>query len=477
MRTATSFARLLALALVLFLGLAATRLVSAAPDADPTWPRFRETYKELVETNTTLSVGDCTLAAQRMAKRLLDAGYPAGDVHVFVPDGHPREGGLTAILRGSDQGAKALLMLAHVDVVEAHREDWTRDPFTLVEEDGYFYGRGTVDMKAQAAIWVDNLVRFREQGYQPRRTLKLALTCGEESGDALNGAGWLVDHDFAAVDAGLAITEGVDGQLDEQGHRVDLGVQAAEKLYRDFQLEATNPGGHSSRPRPDNAIYQLARALELVSKHEFPAQFSDASRLYFTRMAGIEGGKDGAAMAAIVRNLQDAKALAQVDRNPYWHAMLHTTCVATLLSGGHAPNALPQRATANVNCRILPGVAPEDVQRTLEQLVHSTGVRVTPVPTKHAPAPPVKLTSAILGPVEAVSGELWPGVPVVPALEPGASDAVYIAPAGIPVLGVTGLFVDPDGGRLHGLNERLPVQSVVEGREFLYRLVKRYASE
>ena len=464
-------------ALLLSLALSAHAMAATAAEPDPSWPRFLDTYKELVQTNTTLSAGDCTLAAQRMATRLRVAGYPEADLQVFVPEGHPKEGGLTAILRGSDPATKAVLMLAHIDVVEAHREDWTRDPFTLVEEGGYYYGRGTVDMKAQAAVWVDNLVRFREQGYQPKRTLKLALTCGEETGTALDGAQWLVEHRLPAVEAGIAITEGIDGMLDEQGGRVALGVQAAEKSYKDFTLEVTNPGGHSSRPRPDNAIYTLVRALGRISQHQFPVQFVDANRMYFTRMAKITGGAQGAAMAAIVRNPRDARAAAVLDRDANLHAMLRTTCVATQLAAGHAPNALPQRASANVNCRIIPGVAAADVQRTLEQLVDDPAVKVAPVATQDNGVPPVALTPAVLGPIEAVSHELWPGVPVVPALEPGGSDAVYTAPAGIPTIGVTGLFTDPDGGRMHGLDERLRVQSLVEGREFLYRLVRRYAEQ
>ena len=465
-------------ALLLSLALLVPGMAATAADADPTWPRFRDTYKELIETNTTLSVGDCTLAAQRMAARLRAAGYPEADLHVFVPEGHPKEGGLTGILRGSDPAAKAVLLLAHIDVVEAHREDWTRDPFTLIEEDGFFYGRGTVDMKAQAAAWVDTFVRMREQGYQPKHTLKLALTCGEESGNtAVDGAQWLVEHDRPAIEAGIAITEGIDGMLDEQGRRVALGVQAAEKFYKDYTLEVTNPGGHSSRPRPDNAIYVLMHALERISAHQFPVQFVDANRLYFTRMAKITGGAQGAAMAAIVRNPRDARAAAVLDRDPNLHAMLRTTCVATQLAAGHAPNALPQRASANVNCRIIPGVAAADVQHTLERLVNDPAVKVAPVATQDNGVPPVALTPAVLGPIEAVSHELWPGVPVVPALEPGGSDAVYTAPAGIPTIGVTGLFTDPDGGRMHGLDERLRVQSLVEGREFLYRLVRRYAEQ
>ena len=439
--------------------------------------RFRAIYKELVETNTTLSAGDCTLAAQRMAARLKLAGYPDSDLRVFVPEGHPKEGGLLAVLHGSDPQAKAILMLAHVDVVEAKREDWTRDPFTLIEEDGYFYGRGTSDMKAQAAIWVDNLIRYREEGYKPRRSIKLALTCGEETSSALNGAGWLTKNARDAIDAEWALTEGVDGDLDAHGHRIALEILAAEKTSQNFVLEATNPGGHSSRPVPDNAIYHLVRAVDRVSHFEFPVELDDANRAYFTGMSKIVGGQAGAAMAAIVKNPRDAAALAILDEDHNWHAMLRTTCVATMLAAGHATNALPQRASANINCRIFPGDTRDAVLAQLVAVIEDPKVSVT-IPEIRGPvATAAPLTPQVLGPIEKVAHELWPGVPVIPALEPGASDAQFLNPAGIPTYGITGIFIDPDGGNIHGLNERVRVQSVYEGRTFLYRLVKLYADQ
>ena len=353
--------------------------------------RFRETYKELVETNTTLSSGDCTLAATRMAARLKAAGYREEDVRVFVPDGHPREGGLLAVLRGSDPNAKAILMLAHVDVVEAKREDWTRDPFTLVEEGGYFYARGASDDKAQAAIWVDNLVRYREEGFRPKRSIKLALTRGEETNSALNGAGWLAQNEREAIDAEFALNEGAGGALDAQGRRVALEILAAEKTSQNFLLEATNPGGHSSRPVPDNAIYHITRAVDQVSEYEFPVQLNDANRAYFTGMSKIVGGEAGTAMAAVLRNPGDAASVA--------------------------------------------------------------------------------------APIKKLADEMWPGIPIVPVLEPGATDAQFLNPAGIPTYGISGIFEDPDLGHIHGLNERIRANSVYEGRTFLYRLVKLYAEE
>ena len=448
-----------------------------AQSTDPSLPRFRDIYKELVETNTTLSSGDCTLAATRMAAHLKAAGYPDADLRIFVPPGHPKEGGLLAILHGADPNAKAILLLAHVDVVEAKREDWTRDPFTMIEENGYFYGRGTNDMKAQAAVWVDNMIRFREEGFHPKRSIKLALTCGEETNSALNGAGWLAKNERQAIDAEFAITEGTDGDLDAQGHRIALGILAAEKTSQNFKLESTNHGGHSSRPVPDNAIYHLVRAVDRISRYEFPVQLDDANRAYFSGMSKIVSGEAGKAMAAVVNNPNDAAAVAVLDKDANWHAMLRTTCVATMLSAGHATNALPQRATANINCRIFPGVAREVILNQLVRLVDDPAVTVT-IPEIRGPlAAPTPLTPRIMKPITKLADEMWPGVPVVPALEPGASDAQFLNPAGIPTYGITGFFQDSDSGNIHGLNERIRVQSVYEGLTFLYRLVKVYANQ
>jgi acetylornithine deacetylase/succinyl-diaminopimelate desuccinylase-like protein len=466
----------LPVAIVMVVALAGAPPASAAPDPDGL-QRFRDTYRELIETNTTLSAGDCTLAARRMAARLKAAGFPDEDLRIFAPDGHPKEGGLVAVLHGSKPGARAILMLAHIDVVEAKREDWTRDPFTLIEEDGYFYARGAVDMKAQAAIWVDNLIRYRESGYRPKRPVKLALTCGEETNGALNGAEWLTQHARDAIDAEFALTEGFDGMLDEQGRYVALGVLAAEKTSQNFVFEATNPGGHSSRPVADNAIYHLVRAVDRVSRYEFPVQLVDASRGFFAGMSKIVGGANGAAMAAVVRDPSDAAAIALLDREPNWHAMLRTTCVATMLSAGHATNALPQRARANINCRLLPGVPREEVLAQLRNIADDPAVTVS-IPEVRGPiATPAPLTPRIMGPIEQLASQIWPGVPVVAALEPGASDAQFLNPAGIPTYGVTGLFTDPDGGRMHGLNERARVKSVYDARSFLYQLVKLYADQ
>jgi acetylornithine deacetylase/succinyl-diaminopimelate desuccinylase-like protein len=445
----------------------------------PDQAAFRDLYKELVETNTTYSAGSCTLAAERMAARLKAAGFPETDLHLLVPPDHPKDGNLVAVYPGKDPKAKAVLMLAHIDVVEAKREDWVRDPFKLVEEDGYFYGRGASDDKAQAAIWVDSLIRYKKEGFKPRRTIKMALTCGEEGGGQVNGASWLAQTQRELIDAEFALNEGAGGAFDAAGKRVAHNVQAGEKTSVGFKLEVTNPGGHSSRPVPDNAIYHLIRALDRISQYEFPVQLNDATRGYFTKMSKIVGGETGAAMTAIVANPQDKAAYATLSKDPSLHAILGTTCVATRLDAGHANNALPQRATAIVNCRIFPGVPVDEVQQTLVKVAADPAVSITwPSDGRsrvEAGAPP--LTPQVMGPIEKVSAQMWPGVPVVPILQAGGTDAKPLIAAGIPTYGVSGLFFEPDLGHIHGLNERIGVTSLYEGRDFLYRLVKIYADQ
>ena len=438
---------------------------------------FRRLYKELVETRTAFPEGDCTLAATRMAARLKAAGFADSDLHLIVPEGKPKDGNLVVIYPGKDPKAKAVLMLAHIDVVAAKREDWTRDPFTLVEEDGYFYARGAFDDKAQAAIWTDTLIRYKQQGYKPRRTIKMALTCGEEGGGFVDGAQWLSTHNRDLIDAGIALNEGAGGELDASGKRVSHTVLAAEKHSAGFIFEVTNPGGHSSRPVPDNAIYHLIRAVDRVSRYEFPVQLDDANRGYFTRMSKIVGGEKGAAMSAILANPKDAQADALLSKDPSMHAMLRTTCVATQMQAGHAPNALPQRATAMINCRIFPGVPVDEVYQTLVKLADDPEVKITSPRDGFPEAPAPAMGPKVLGPVEKISEAMWPGVPVVPILQPGATDATFLNAAGIPTFGISGLFIDPDLGRIHGLNERIRVKSLMEGREFLFRLIKAYADQ
>ncbi len=450
---------------------------SAAGEAN-----FRELYKELVETNTALSNGSCTLAAQRMAARLKAAGFADSDLHPFAAPDHPKEGGLVAIYPGRDPKLKALLLLAHIDVVEAKREDWTRDPFKLVEENGNFYARGVIDDKAEAAIWVDSLVRYKQENYRPRRTIKLALTCGEETSGAFNGAQYLVEHERDLIDAAFAVNEGAWGELDAEGRKVVMEIQAGEKTSQNYRLEVTNPGGHSSRPLKDNAIYRLAAALLRIEGYEFPAQFTDGSRAYFTGMAKIQAAKGNTdvaeAMRALVKDPNDANAIALVSaKDPSWNATLRTTCVATLLDAGHATNALPQRARANINCRIFPGVSQEAVRSKLEELVADPKVVVSTLETRGPSSPPPPLTAQILGPLEKLTAEFFPGVPVLPILQPGATDGEFLNAGGIPTYGIEPLFAGPDLGHVHGLNEYVSVKSLMDCRDFLYRLIKIYSDQ
>jgi acetylornithine deacetylase/succinyl-diaminopimelate desuccinylase-like protein len=466
----------LATSLALCLGGAATAQVATPPaTVRPDQLAFRAIYKELVEINTTLSVGSCTRAAEAMGKRLTDAGYPASDVQVVINPDHPREGNLVAVLRGADPKAGAMLLLAHIDVVEANAADWTRDPFTLIEENGYFFARGTSDDKAQAAIWVDSMIRLRQAGFKPRRDIKMALTCGEES-EGYNGIEDLLANHRPLVDAAFALNEGADGLLDENDRPVALEVQGGEKVYQDFTLTLTNPGGHSSRPVRDNALDRLSAALLKIAAYAFPVALNDATRGYFTRMTSLVPAEKGAAMRALIANPDDPAAQAAVAEDPTWNAMLRTTCVATMVSAGHAPNALPQKATANINCRILPGVPVEAVRQQLLALAADPGIAVTLAHEPSQASPPPPLTPFIMGPIEKRAAELWPGVPVVPILLVGATDGVHTNAAGIPTYGVSGLFSSSDGDGMHGLNERVRVKSLYDSRDFLFALVKDYAT-
>lgn len=464
------------IALIAF-GAAGARAQAATPRPDQL--AFRELYRELIETNTTLSEGSCTLASERMAARLLAAGYPAADVRVLVSPDRPKDGNLSAVLRGSDPSTRPILLLAHIDVVEARREDWERDPFTLVEENGYFHARGAQDDKAQAAIWVDTLIRLKAQGITPRRDIKIALTCGEETSDTWNGVSWLLEAHPDALDAAFALNEGARGRLDADGNRVALEIQAGEKIYQDYRLEITNPGGHSSRPVPDNAIYRLSNALARLGAFSFPTEPNATVRAYFTAMADATPAH-AADMRAVGAEATPAEAREAAARrlsaaDPAWNAILRTTCVATMVDAGHAPNALPQRATANVNCRILPGHDPQAIRTELARVLADPGVTVSLAGNIDPTSPPPPLSAEILDPIVAVAARLWPGVPVVPSMSPGATDGRFTNAAGIPTYGVTGLFADPDGGGVHGLNERIRVRSLYEGRDFLFDLVRAYA--
>jgi acetylornithine deacetylase/succinyl-diaminopimelate desuccinylase-like protein len=440
----------------------------------PDQAQFRALYKELVETNTTLSAGSCTLAAARLAARLRTAGYTDAELTPFGIPEKPKEGGLVVVLKGSDPAAKAILLLAHLDVVEAKASDWTRDPFKLVEENGYFYARGASDDKSMAAIFTDTMIRLRSDK-RLRRTVKLALTCGEETTYAFNGAQYLADNKRELIDAAFALNEGGGGVLDANGKRAQLGIQVGEKATQNYTLTVTNPGGHSSRPVKPNAIVQLAQAVVKLDALEFPVDLNPTTRAFFTQMSAVTPGPEGVAMKAIVANPNDAAANTLLSRDATLHSTLRTTCVATLAEAGHANNALPQKATANINCRIAPGESVQAVQATIVKTIADPAVTVTLVPPiRPTPGSP-PLDPAIVEPARKLAAEMFPGVPMVPVMSTGASDAIFLYARGIPTYGVPGIFSDADYGGIHGLNEHISAKSIYDGRDYLYRLVRLYA--
>jgi acetylornithine deacetylase/succinyl-diaminopimelate desuccinylase-like protein len=453
-------------------------LPSTAQTLTPGQQRYRALFKEMVETNTSLSSGSCTVLAGKIAGHLKEAGYPATDIHLFSQSDHPKEGGIVAVLPGTDRNLKPILLLGHLDVVEAKREDWTRDPFKFIEEGGYFYGRGTADMKSLGAAWVDTMMRLKEEKFQNARTLKMALTCGEETSTAFNGAQWLSTHSRDMIDAEFALNEGGGGRNDENGKPLLMSVQSAEKFPQNYTMEVTNPGGHSSRPVKKNAIYQLATALAKVSEYEFPFESNDITRGFFAKMGPQIGGEIGRAMLAFAKDPNDMKAAARIAEDPDYNGILRTTCVATLLSAGHANNALPQRADANINCRIFPGTTPEQVRDALAKVIRDPEVKVTLNDHRSdIPKGPQPLNPKVFGPVERLVTEYWPGIPVVPTMSAGATDGAFLTPVGIPTYGVSGIFSDAGGNGAHGLNERIRVDAAYKGRDFLYDIVKLYANQ
>lgn len=455
-----------------------------AQAADPGEAAFRATYRELVETNTTLSAGSCTLAAERMAAHLRAAGYADAQLTLFSVPEHPKEGGLVAVLPGSDARARPILLLAHLDVVEARRSDWTRDPFTLIEEGWQYWARGAFDDKAMASVWVDTMARLKSGKVRLKRTVKLALTCGEETTGAFNGAHWLAENRRALIDAEFALNEGGGGQTDgkalaDGGHLVAQSVQVGEKASQDYRLETRNPGGHSSIPVRTNAIYQLADALARVRDHEFPAELNDTTRAFFAEAGKVRPGPAGLAMQAVAGAPAGSpafgQAVAALDRDPGMHSTLRTTCVATLLAGGHASNALPQHAEATVNCRILPGHSYEEVRQELVAAIGDPGVTVTTVSPDHVLGKAPPLDPKVIEPMRTLLARHFPGLPLVPTMSTGATDGIYLEAVGIPSYGAPGIWVNPDLNGIHGLNEHLEVASLLRGRAFLYDLVVAYA--
>jgi len=426
----------------------------------PNDQRARDIFEQLININTTGSSGSTTVASNAMAKRLLDAGFPPGDVQVIGP-ADSKNHNLVARFRGTGT-QKPILLLAHIDVV---------DPFTLLERDGFFYGRGTLDVKDGAAILVATLARLKQEGYRPNRDLILALTTGEEGGSDYNGVQWLLANHRDLIDAAYVINMDAGDPVILNGKRAFRSVQAAEKVYVTFKLEVHNPGGHSSLPTKDNAIYRLAAALGRLSAYDFPSQLNEITRASFAKWSPLQQGQIATDMAAVSRPTPDTAAIRRLsDASPLYNAQFRTTCVATQLAGGHAENALPQSASATVNCRMLPGTPQDDVQRTLVRVVADTAVAVSVVQPA-VPSPAAALQGEAMDAIERVTKRLW-NIPVIPVMETGATDGLYLRNAGIPVYGVSGVFVDINDIRAHGRDERIGVQDYYDGAEYIYQLVK-----
>ena len=456
--------------ILLLLLLLASTVSAQTQKLSPARQLAYDIFKQLIEINTTDSVGNCTEAAEAMAARLKAIGFPEEDIKVLGPN--PRKGNLVVRLRGTGT-RKPILLLAHTDVVEAKREDWSFDPFKFLEQDGYYYGRGTSDDKAMAAIFVANLIRFKQEGYKPDRDIIVALTADEEGGD-FNGVDWLLKNHRSLLEADFGLNEGGGGAM-RGGKKLFNTVQASEKVYQSFLLEVKGKGGHSSRPVKDNVIYTLAEGLQRLSQFNFPVSLNEVTKLYFERGANFESGDTAAAMKALAKNPADLQAISFLSNQAAYNATMRTTCVATKLEAGHAENALPQTARATVNCRILPTETADAIRQTLIKVLNDNRIAITPI-KEPKPSPPSPLRPDVMSAIERVTNELWLGVPVVPTMSTGATDSLYLRKAGIPMYGTSGIFGDIDDSRAHGRDERVAVKSFFDGQEYLYRLVKAFAS-
>jgi acetylornithine deacetylase/succinyl-diaminopimelate desuccinylase-like protein len=458
----------------------ATNATGTTDAANATDQVARAVFKQLIEINTTDSVGNVTTAAEAMATRLREAGF--ADKDVIVAGLVEKKKNVVVRFRGTGK-RKPVLFIGHLDVVEARREDWSTDPFEFVEKDGFFYGRGTNDMKAGDAMMVTNFMRLKKEGYVPDRDLILALTADEEGGN-YNGVDWLLKTHREWIDAEYCINLDGGEFLKQNGKRLMAAMQGSEKVYADFTFESLNAGGHSSEPVRDNAIYHLAAALTRLRDFDFPVKVNEITRNYFARSAEISPGPSAADLKAVAKDPPDEAAAARLSREPYYNTLLRTTCVATMLSGGHAPNALPQMARANVNCRIFPGEDPEEVRKTLERVAAETKVTVTLVPQLDAEGkpervvtvPPSPLVPEVVQAMEKTLKETWPGVPLVATMSAGASDGKFTRIAGIPTLGIACMFYELGDNRAHGKDERTGVQDFYDGVNFNYKLIRALSS-
>jgi len=461
--------------------LAIAALCSAAPLDQGTRELARDIFRQLIEINTTDSSGSTTEAAEAMRGRFIAAGFSAPDAQLLIPEGRPNKGNLVVRLRAGTAAKKPLLIIAHLDVVEARRSDWTTDPFQFIEKDGYFYGRGTQDMKAADAIAVTTLLRLKKEGYSPSRDIILALTADEEGGTA-NGVDWPLKDRRDLLDAAFALNPDSGGMMFVRGKPAYMTVEASEKMYADFEVEATNPGGHSSLPVTDNAIYHVADALARLENSPFPFELNPVTRRYFEKLSTTVSGEQRSDMQGILRDPPDQTAIANLSSDPLYNATMRTTCVATRLTAGHANNALPQSAKAIVNCRILPGHSPEEIRGDLVRIFADSKLTVRYIESKtgrildRAPGKtgfrPVEPAPEILKPLEQITDEMWSGAPVIPEMETGASDSVHTIAAGIPTYGVSGVAFDHNDIRAHGKDERLRTNSFYDGVDFFCRYLK-----
>ena len=452
---------------------------AATQSAALTRATAHDIFKQLIEINTTDSIGSTTVAAEAMAKRLLEAGFPAADVTVIGPN--DRKGNMVARYRGqAGSKLRPILIIGHLDVVEARRDDWSTDPFKFVEQNGYYYGRGTQDMKEADAIAVTNFIRFKEEGFVPNRDIILALTADEEGGKS-NGVDWLLRNHRDLIDAEFVLNPDSGGVSTDHGKPLNVEFAATEKLYADYQVLATNPGGHSSLPKPDNAIYHVADALGVLEKSPFPFELNAVTREYFGQMAQIETGQTAVDLRAILATPADPAAIQRLSQDALYNSTMRTTCVATMLSAGHAPNALPQRAEANVNCRIFPGHSQEDIRLSLVHMFNDpklivryrddSGELTDHGSDRKAMVPP-PLRTDVMDSLRKVAASLWPGAPVIPTMVTGSSDSIYTMYAGIPSYGISGIAIDRDDVRMHGKDERVRVDSYYTGVEFYYQFLK-----
>lgn len=453
----------------LILVAASSALGAHAAVIPPDAALFRAIYEELIEIDTTQSTGNTVLAAEAMAARLTENGFTADEVTVL--SSAPRKGNLVVRLSGSGT-RQPLLLVAHLDVVEARREDWDFDPFQLQEVDGYFRARGAVDDKAMAAIFITNLIRYRQEDWHPSRDIIVALTADEELSDSEHdGMRWLLENHRALVDAEYAINEGGAGTM-HNGKRVALNIQLAEKIYQSFRLEVTDPGGHSALPRQDNAITRLSEGLVRLANYEFPARLNPVTRAWLKLVTQREAPEVKAAFAALDRGVTDPKTLRPLTNRIAYNAQIRTTCVATMLEAGHAENAMAQRARATINCRLLPDEDPDQIPQTLEQVLADEKIQVQPLGAVVA-SPPSPMLPEVMSAVTEISQSLWPDVPVIPIQSGGYTDSRWLRKFGIPAFGVSGLFLEEGKSGVHGLNEQVEVKAIFESKAFLYALVKR----